>query len=69
MISYEPFWDTLEKSNENWYTLTKTHKMSFSTLTRLKNNQDVTTKTLDDLCRILECNIEDIIMYKKENSN
>ena len=63
MIDYSPFWETLEKSIENWYTLTKKHHMSDSTLNRLKYNKDVTTKTLNDLCRILGCDIKDIVRY------
>ena len=63
MISYTPFWHTLENSTENWYTLTNKHHMSHSTLHRLKHNMDISTKTLNDLCRILNCNVEDILTY------
>lgn len=63
MIDYSPFWKTLELSEENWYTLTSKHRMSHSTLHRLKHNKDVSTKTLNDLCRILNCNISDIVQY------
>lgn len=63
MIVYSPFWETLRKSNESWYSLTKIHKISSSTMNRLKHNRDVTTKTLNDLCRILDCQIKDIVMY------
>lgn len=63
MIDYSPFWETLENSAENWYTLTKKHRMSESTLHRLKHNENVTTKTLNDLCRILGCDIKDIARY------
>ena len=63
MISYEPFWKTLELSGENWYTLTGTHHISFSTLSRLKNGKDISMKTVNDLCRILNCQIQDIAKY------
>lgn len=63
MIDYSPFWKTLELSDDNWYTLTNKHNLSHSTLHRLKHNKDVSTKTLNDLCRILNCNIQDIITY------
>ena len=63
MIDYSPFWNTLEKSSENWYTLTNKYHMSHSTLHRLKHNKDVSTKTLNDLCRILQCDICDIVKY------
>lgn len=64
MISYEPFWETLEKSDENWYTLTNKHRLSHSTLHRLKHGQDISMKTINDLCRILNCRIEDIARYE-----
>lgn len=63
MIDFSPFWATLEQSDENWYTLTTKHHMSHSTLHRLKHNKDVSTKTLNDLCRILDCNISDLVQY------
>ena len=63
MIDYSPFWKTLEKTSENWYTLTNKYHMSHSTLHRLKHNKDVSTKTLNDLCRILNCNIADLVQY------
>lgn len=69
MIDYSPFWHTLKKSNENWYTLTSKHHLSHSTLHRLKHNKDVSTKTLNDLCRILNCNIADIVQYIPSDSD
>lgn len=63
MIDYSPFWETLKNSNENWYTLTNKHNMSHSTLHRLKHNKDISTKTLNDLCRILRCQISDLVQY------
>ena len=63
MIDYQPFWDTLRNASENWYTLTKKHHLSDSTLHRLRHNKDISTKTINDLCRILDCRIEDIVRY------
>lgn len=63
MIDYTPFWNTLSCSNESWYTLVNKHRLSHSTLYRLKHNKNVSTKTLNDLCRILQCDICDIIGY------
>lgn len=63
MIDYTPFWKTLEKQHENWYTMTKNHNVAFSTLYRLKHNMDISTKTINDLCGKLNCNVEDILRY------
>ena len=63
MIDYSPFWNTLKNSNETTYTLINKHKISSATVDKLRNNKPMTTTTLNDLCRILNCNIEDIIKY------
>ena len=69
MIDYSPFWNTLEQSSENRYTLTSKHHMSHSTLHRLKHNMDVSTRTLNDLCIILQCDICDIVRYVPSDSD
>lgn len=69
MIDYSPFWETLYKSKETWYTLTKDHHVSFNTLSRIKNNKDITTKTINDFCRIFKCKVEDLIKYKPSNKD
>lgn len=43
--------------------LTKKHHVSDSTLHRLKHNQDISMKTVNDLCRILDCEIDGIARY------
>lgn len=63
MISYKPFFETLKNKNETWYSLHTRHNVSYSTLHRLKHGQDVSTRTLNDLCRILNCSISDIVEY------
>ncbi|SDA79851.1 DNA-binding transcriptional regulator, XRE family [Butyrivibrio sp. INlla18] len=63
MIDYSPFWETLKRTGENWYTLTNKHNLSHSTLHRLKHNKDISTRTINDLCSILNCRVEDIVRY------
>lgn len=63
MIVFDRFWNTLKKSKESTYTLIKNHHISSSTIDKLRKNKPVTTTTLNDLCRILECSIEDILEY------
>ena len=65
MISYRPFWDTLKKSNESTYTLIQQHNISSSTIDRLRKDKGISTQTIDDLCRILKCRVEDILEYKE----
>jgi DNA-binding Xre family transcriptional regulator len=63
MITYRPFWDTLHKSGESTYTLIRNHRISSSTIDKLRNNKPITTTTLNDLCRILRCPVEQIMEY------
>lgn len=60
MISYKPFWETLKKSEFTTYSLRK-KGIAPPTLNRLKHNKNVSTQTLDDLCQMLGCKIEDVI--------
>lgn len=63
MISYRPFWETIRESNETTYTLIKNHHLSSSTIDKLRKNKPITTTTINDLCRILECRVEHILEY------
>lgn len=63
MISYSPFWETLKKSKESTYSLINTHHISSSTIDKLRKNKPLNTTTINDLCRILNCRIQDIAQY------
>lgn len=63
MICYSPFWATLRKSSETTYTLIKNHNISSSTIDKLRKNKPLNTTTINDLCHVLRCRIEDIAIY------
>ena len=63
MISYSPFWETLKNSPETTNTLINKHHNSSATIDKLRKNKPMTTTTLNDLCRILNCNLQDIATY------
>ncbi len=63
MIDYDPFWKTLESSSENWYTLVHKYDVNPATLHRIKHNKPISTVTIDMLCEILKCKVEDIIHF------
>lgn len=63
MITYKPFWETLKKSSESTYTLINTYHISSSTIDKLRKDKPLNTTTLNDLCTILECQIQDICRY------
>lgn len=66
MITYEPFYSTLKKKGVSTYKLINEFGVSRSLLDRLKHNKPISTVTIDDLCRFLDCGVEDILIYKKE---
>ena len=67
MISYEPFYRTLKSRGETTYSLVNKHGISRSLLDRLKHDKPISTVTLNDLCNILDCKVEDILIFKKDD--
>ncbi|MBE6998042.1 MAG: XRE family transcriptional regulator [Ruminococcaceae bacterium] len=63
MISFEPFWSTLSKRGITTYELIYRHGLSANTIHRIKHGEAITTKTLNELCFILNCPVSDIIEY------
>ena len=66
MITYDPFWKTLKRQNISQYALIKHYGVSTGQLARLRANCNVSTYTLNKLCNILNCDIIDIIAYRKD---
>lgn len=63
MIKYDRLWSTLKKKKISQYSLIEDYGIDKSQLHRLRHNMIVKTLILDTLCRILDCNIEDIMEY------
>ena len=63
MIRYDRLWKTMKERGLSQYKLIKEYKMSTEQLDRLRKNENVNTYTLDQLCRILNCGLEDIAEY------
>lgn len=66
MISYQPFYETLRERNLSTYRLINEYGVSRSLLDRLRHNRPISTRTLDDLCRILRCDVQDILCYQQD---
>lgn len=66
MISYEPFYETLKQKNISTYKLINQYGISRSLLDRLKHNKPISTVTLNDLCSILHCKVQDIIKFTED---
>ncbi len=63
MISYRPLWKTLKDKNISQYKLINDYGIDNAQLHRLRHDMVLKTVTLDNLCRILDCRIEDIMEY------
>lgn len=66
MISYEPFYETLKKQNITTYKLITQYGLSRSLIDRLKHNKPISTVTLNDLCTILHCKVEDVLIFNED---
>ena len=66
LISYAPLWSTMKKVGASTYTLQVKGGISSSTIRRLKAGESVSTNTLDALCKILHCSVQDIIEFIPE---
>lgn len=67
MISYAPLWETMKRQGASTYTLQVKGEISSSTIRRLKAGESVSTNTLDALCRLLHCRLEDIVVFLPED--
>lgn len=62
MISYEPLFRTMQERGISSYRL---EKMGFSRATyyAIRNGQSVSTNTIDRLCHLLQCRVEDVMEH------
>lgn len=65
MISYDPFWKTLKAKGITQYQLINQYHISAGQLSRMRANANISTHTIDVLCEILDCPVEDIIKHVK----
>ena len=66
MISYQPFWNTLETKGITIYALINKKGINSNIINRIKKNASITTYTLNNLCKAMECSIPDIVEYIEE---
>ena len=63
LISYAPLWRTMARTGATTYMLQVKGQISSSSIRRMKAGDSVSTNTLDALCRILQCDLTDIVEY------
>ena len=63
VISYDKLWEVMKEKGVSQYALIKRYKISPGQLTRLKRNESVSTHTIEMFCKILHCQVGDIMEY------
>lgn len=63
MIAFDKLWGLMKKKGVSTYKLREECGIDSKTIRRLKANDNIETKTLNKLCSVLECKIEDIMEY------
>ena len=66
MIVYDRLWETMKRKGFSQYKLIKEYGFSSGQLDRIRKGENVNLYTIDSLCCILDCRVEDIIEYKKD---
>jgi len=69
MIVFDRLWETMQQKGITQYKLIHTYGISPAQITRLKRNANINTHTLNMLCEILDCKLEDISEYRKNVDN
>ena len=66
MIKFDRFWGTMEKKNISTYYLREKCGIDSKSVRRLRANDNIETKTLDKLCSVLDCRLEDIAEFVED---
>ena len=66
MITYQPLWKTLNQRNLSTYDLIFKQGISANTIHRMKHGEPITTKTLNELCTILNCEVSDVLEFRRD---
>lgn len=69
MISYDRLWQTMKARGISQYKLIKDYGFSTGQLDRLRKNDNISTYTLNRLCEVLDCSLNDIAEYRKNDSS
>lgn len=69
MINYSGLWNVMKDRGITQYNLITVHKFSPDVFTRVRNNKNLSTSTLEKLCKVLNCNVCDIIEFTEEKND
>ncbi len=67
MISYRPLFETMKKKKITSYRLQK-QGFSRATYYSIKQGNSISTNTVNQLCKLLECTVSEVIEYVEEQN-
>ncbi len=67
-ISFQPLRNTMKRREISWYFLGK-QGIDNRTMHQLRHDLNITLKTLEKLCIILECSPNDILEFVKDEGS
>ena len=68
MITFDKLWTTMEQKGVSTYWLGEKCGFDRKTIRRLRANENVETKTLNKLCTVLECSLNEIAEFVPDES-
>lgn len=63
MIRFDRLWKTMQEKKITTYWLREQCGIDSKTIRRLRANDNIETKTLNKLCTVLQCKLEDIAEF------
>ena len=66
VISYSNLWETMKKRGVTQYALIHRYKVSPAQITRLKRNEYVSIESIERICRVMNCGVDDILEFVPE---
>lgn len=63
LIIFDKLWDVMKGKGVSTYQLREKCGIDSKTVRRLRANDNMETKTLNKLCSVLDCRLEDIAEY------
>ena len=63
MIVFDKLWEVMKENGVTTYQLREKCGIDSKTIRRLRANDNMETKTLNKLCSVLDCRLEDIAEY------
>lgn len=68
MIKYDRLWQTMKEKGITQYDLYTTYHINRSQLDRPRHNKNVEVNTIDRLCNLLNCRVEDVMEHFQDDN-